>query len=334
MDEYYNCRTIEFKNSYFSQGFTFVGPKEAEGKLGKFFDLTTLDDKLGQKTFEKAERKFFENAIYGLVNKCGIELSQVDAIVGGDLLNQIVSVAFGVRDTLRPFLGLYNACGTYVESLIVGSILVDNYYDRVICLSGSHFSTAERQYRYPLELGVFRSPVSQWTATGVGCTLLANNSLNNIRIVRATIGRVVDYGILDLNNMGAAMAPSAYDTLLNHFTNTNTTAKDYDLILTGDLGKLGKSILIDLAHCKGIDLSKNLADCGASLYHPSQKTYMGGSGAACSAIVVNSLIYQNLVSKRIKRMLVIGTGALMSPTTSFQGESIPAIAHCVEITSD
>ncbi|MEG1706945.1 MAG: stage V sporulation protein AD, partial [Clostridia bacterium] len=231
------------------------------------------------------------------------------------------------------FLGLYNACGTFVESLIIGANLISCGYENLLCVAGSHFSTAERQYRYPLELGVLRSPMTQWTATGVGCSVLSNTCVKKCpKLVSATIGRVIDYGIMDVNNMGAAMAPAAQDTLLAFFNDTRTSPRDYDTIYTGDLGKLGSEILNDLMKQEGYDISANHKDCGAQLYYEEQQTYQGGSGAACSAIVFNSSILTELNKGQSKKILLVGTGALMSPTTSFQGESIPAIAHLVEVT--
>ena len=328
-------RTIHFENAYFSEGFSIVGPKELKGKLGDNFDFSLINDKFDQKTFEKAERKMFETAIDGVISKSKLLPIEIDAIVGGDLLNQIISSSYSARKSSASFLGLYNACGTYAESLIIGSALVDRYYKNIVCISGSHFSSAERQYRYPLELGVLRSPMTQWTCTGVGATLLTNMPIvsDSPKIECATTGRVIDFGIKDVNNMGAAMAPAACDTLLQFFLDTNSTPQDYDLILTGDLGKLGKEILIDLMMQEGYDLRKNYADCGASLYYEKQKTYQGGSGAGCSAIVTNSIILENLRNKKIKSVVLVGTGALMSPVSSFQGDSIASIAHLVKIVA-
>ena len=248
------------------------------------------------------------------------------------MLNQIVSMSFAARKTHAGFLGLYNACATFVESLIVGSSMLNSGLGKVICVAGSHFSTAERQYRYPLELGVLRSPVTQWTATGVGASMLSSTCEHNcVKITKATIGRVVDFGIMDVNNMGAAMAPSACDTICQFLRDTDGDINDYDAIYTGDLGKLGMSILVDLMAQEGYDISAKLVDCGASLFWEEQKTYQGGSGAACTALVFNSKILSKFRRGEYKKILFAGTGALMSPTTSFQGDSIPAITHLVEV---
>ena len=326
-------QTLSFSNVFVKDGFAVAGPKEKHGLLGDCFDFCLDDDKFGEKSFEKAECKMFKFAIDGVLNKAKIQPEQIDTMLGGDLLNQIVSVSFAMRAYNCSFLGLYNACGTFAESLLVGSCLVDGgYKNNVVCISGSHFSTAERQYRYPLELGVLRSPVTQWTATGAGASILTNNNTNAIcKITKGVAGRVVDLGIKDVNNMGAAMAPAACDTILQFFNDTNAKVDDYDGIFTGDLGKLGRQILFDFAKDHGIDFKDKLFDCGAMLYKEEQQTFQGGSGAACSAIVFNSFILNKFKNKEYKKILLVGTGALLSPLTSFQGESVPCIAHCLEV---
>ncbi len=331
---YYKKRTLKFSDSYVCDGYTVAGPKENDGFYHGMFDIALEDDMFGQQTFERAERKMFEHAMDGAIAKCNLVSRDVDFVVGGDLLNQIVSASFSARKQHAGFVGLYNACATFVESLIVGSSLLNSGADNVLCVAGSHFSTAERQYRYPLELGVLRSPVTQWTVTGVGATILTNKcdgASPVVKITAATLGRVVDYGVMDANNMGAAMAPSACDTLATFFRDTNTTPSDYDAIYSGDLGKLGSSILVDLLDEQGYDVSHNLNDCGASLFFDEQQTYQGGSGAACTALVFNAYLLPMLRGGSFKRILFAGTGALMSPTTSFQGDSIPAITHLVEV---
>ncbi len=329
---YYKSRTLTFTHSNIVEGYTVVGPKEAMGALEGNFDMTLVDDRMGQSSFEKAERAMFLSAVHGVINKANIDEREIDTLIGGDLLNQLVSTSFTARDMHMGFLGLYNACATFVESLIVGSSMLNNGIDNVLCISGSHFATAERQYRFPLELGVLRSPVSQWTATGAGATILSHNNTNSCaHITRATIGRVVDYNITDVNNMGAAMAPAAVDTLLTFFRDTNSSDDQYDTIVTGDLGKLGHEIFVDLCRRQSVDLVGKSIDCGVGLYYDHQQTYQGGSGAGCSAIVFNSSLLNQLRSGKLNRILLIGTGALMSTTTSFQGDSIPCIAHLVEI---
>lgn len=332
--DYYKKRTLTFANSHILEGYTVAGPKENDGRYKGFFDLALEDDMFSQDTFERAERKMFEHAIDGAIAKANLTNCDVDAVIAGDLLNQIVSASFAARKQHAGFLGLYNACATFVESLIIGSSMLNNGLEHIVCTAGSHFSTAERQYRYPLELGVLRSPVTQWTATGVGATVLSSQSDTKVpKITRATIGRVMDYGIMDTNNMGAAMAPSACDTLVTFFKDTQSVPNDYDVIYTGDLGKLGSDILMDLMKQEGYDISSNQHDCGASLYWDEQQTYQGGSGAACTALVFNSVLLSRLRRGEYKKILLAGTGALMSPTTSFQGDSIPAITHLVEVTA-
>jgi stage V sporulation protein AD len=207
--DFYKKRTLVFDNANIIDGYTVAGPKENQGKLKGSFDVALDDDMFGQDTFEKAERKMFEHAIDGVISKANVTENEVDAVFGGDLLNQCISSSFAMRKQHAGFFGLYNACATFVESLILGAGMLNNGMENVVCFAGSHFSTAERQYRYPLELGVLRSPVTQWTATGVGCTLISNKTERECpKITRATVGRVVDYGIKDVNNMGAAMAPA------------------------------------------------------------------------------------------------------------------------------
>ncbi len=332
--DYYKKRTLDFAKSFVLEGYTVAGPKENDGRYKGFFDFALEDDMFGQNTFERAERKMFEHAIEGAIAKANLDDVDVDAVIAGDLLNQIVSASFAAKKNHAGFLGIYNACATFVESLIIGSAMLNNGLENVVCAAGSHFSTAERQYRYPLELGVLRSPVTQWTATGVGATVLSNKQTGKLpRITRATLGRVIDYGVMDVNNMGAAMAPSACDTIVTFFRDTNTKPQDYDVIYTGDLGKLGSDILMDLTRQEGFDVSAQLHDCGASLYWDEQQTYQGGSGAACSALVFNSVLLGRIRRGEYKKILLAGTGALMSPTTSFQGDSIPAITHLVEVSA-
>ena len=250
--DFYRKRTLSFATSHILEGYSVAGPKENDGRYKGFFDHALEDDMFGQKTFERAERKMFEHAIDGAIAKANLKSCDIDAVIAGDLLNQIVSASYAARKQRAGFVGIYNACATFVESLILGSCMLNNGFENVVCGAGSHFSTAERQYRYPLELGVLRSPVTQWTATGVGITVLSNKSEVHVpKVTRATIGRVVDYGIMDANNMGAAMAPSACDTLVTFFKDTKTTPDDFDVIYTGDLGKLGSDILMDLTRQEG-----------------------------------------------------------------------------------
>lgn len=311
--------------------YAIVGPKEGQGNFCRYFDYVMKNDCFGEKTFEKAERKMMETAITGVIEKAHLTAKDVDLLISGDLLNQIISSSYAARAFQFPFLGVYGACSTMAESIAVASVLVDGgYFENVVCCTGSHFSTAERQYRFPLELGNQRPPTSQWTVTGAGGCVLSLNG-EGPRITRVTLGKVVDWGINDVNNMGAAMAPAARDTLLAHFRNTKTTPEDYDLILTGDLGKLGSEILIDLMDDEGITLGLNYGDCGQMYYRREQKTLCGGSGAGCCATVFNSYVMAKIKDGTYKKVLFLPTGALLSTTSSQQGETIPGVCHAVVI---
>lgn len=325
-------QTIIFQNAPKIIGnYSIVGEKEGHGNFKEYFDYIMKNDLFGEKTFENAERKMLEHAIWNALDKAGIKSQDLDLLVCGDLLNQIISSSFTAREFDVTFLGLYGACSTMAESLAVGSSFVDSkYFTNVACATSSHFSSAERQYRFPLELGNQRPPVSQWTVTGAGCAILSDSG-SDIEIVNATFGKVTDFGISDVNNMGAAMAPAAMSTLIAHFEDTNTTPDDYDLILTGDLGKLGSEILMDLMENKGFKLKDSYSDCGQMIFNNNQKTYQGGSGCGCSAVVLNSYVMQKMRDGVYKRVLFAATGALLSTLSSQQGNTIPGICHAVEI---
>ncbi len=308
-----------------------VGPLEGKGPLKDYFDYVIQDDTLKEKTFEKSERKLLKTIITRTIDKAGLKVSDIDFLFGGDLLNQIVSSSYTARDLSIPFVGLYSACATMTESLALASIFIDNKLaNNVVAGTCTHFSSAERQYRFPLELGNQRPPTAQWTITGGGATVVSNTP-SKVKVVSATIGKVIDYGVSDVNNMGAAMSGAAYETILEHLKNMNRKVDDYDFIATGDLGKLGSEILIDLMEHSGIVLGQNYADCGCMIYDKTERVFMGGSGAGCSASVLNSYILHKLKRGEYKRVLLVSTGALMSTTTSQQGESIPGIAHAVEL---
>ncbi len=321
---FHNCPII-------SVTYSVAGYKEGNGPIGKCFDFIVNDDYFGEKTFEKAECKMLSMAIDCVIKKGKYSKSDIDVLVSGDLLNQIVSASFAAREFNIPYIGIYNACSTMSEGLAISAVLVDGgYMNNVIVATGSHFSTAERQYRYPLELGSTRPPQSQWTVTGAGAVVVSATG-NGPKITAATFGKVVDYGINDVNNMGAAMAPAAMDTMINHFTETGRHPDYYDLIVTGDLGALGSRILKHIMLENGYDISSNHVDCGEIIYNIKEDEYQGGSGAGCSAIVFNSYIYNKLKNKEIKRVLFLATGALLSTVTSQQGETIPCISHAVVI---
>lgn len=311
--------------------YSIVGPKEGKGNFGAYFDYVMKDDCFGEKTYEKAERKMLETAITGGIQKAKLSAKDIDLLLAGDLLNQIISSSYAARAFDFPFLGVYGACSTMAESMAVASVMIDGgYCKNIVCCTGSHFSTAERQYRFPLELGNQRPPTSQWTITGAGSCVLSLDGVGP-RVTSVTFGRVVDWGIVDVNNMGAAMAPAARDTMLNHFKNTKTSPDDYDLIVTGDLGKLGSEILIDLMEDEGVTLGVNYGDCGQMYFKREQQTLCGGSGAGCCASVFNSYIMAKFRDGQYKKILFMPTGALLSTTSSQQGESVPAVCHAIVI---
>ncbi len=307
------------------------GSKEKEGIIGSYADITLDDDMYGEDTYEKAECKMLSAAISLAVKKSGKREQDIDVLLSGDLLNQIISASFAARDYDFPFLGVYSACSTMSESILLGSALIGGgFADTAVCATGSHFASAERQYRYPLELGCTRPPQSQWTVTGAGGLVLGRAD-RGIKVVCATMGRVCDYGVTDVNNMGAAMAPAAADTIMRHFKDTDTEPADYDLILTGDLGALGSRIVKDLTWEKGYDISSNHVDCGEIIYKVIESEFQGGSGAGCSATVLNSYILTRMEAGLYKRVLFAATGALLSTVSSGQGESIPCISHAVRL---
>ncbi|MDE7301664.1 MAG: stage V sporulation protein AD [Clostridia bacterium] len=310
-----------------------AGPKECAGIVGEYVETALSDDMFGESTFEKAECKMFSTVIDGAIKNAGLKREQIDVLFSGDLLNQIISASFAARDFDIPFLGLYSACSTMSESMLLSAALVNaGYVNRAVAATGSHFASAERQYRYPLEQGTTRPPQSQWTVTGAGACVIGAGE-GDVKIVNGTMGKVVDFGVTDVNNMGAAMAPACADSLIRHFRDTNTTPEDYDLILSGDLGALGSRVLKDLTWEKGFDISENHVDCGEIVYNVIEDEFQGGSGAGCSAVVFNSYVYQKLKSKQYRRVLFAATGALLSTVSSGQGESIPCISHAVQIES-
>lgn len=324
--------TVIFKNApcILATG-TVCGPKEAEGIVGKYVDLPLADDTFGEKTYEKAECKMLSYAIRKSIEKSGREAKDVDLLVAGDLLNQIISASFAAREFSIPFVGVYGACSTMAESLALAACLIDGgYFRRIVAATGSHFSSAERQYRFPLEQGTTRPPQAQWTVTGAGSAFLADAGAP-IRVTCATFGEVVDYGVTDVNNMGAAMAPAAANTILRHLRERGVDADYYDLIVTGDLGALGSRIVKDLTWEKGADISANHIDCGEIVYKVIEDEFQGGSGAGCSAVVFNSYLYHELTKGKLRKILFVATGALLSTVSSGQGESIPCVAHAVAI---
>ena len=329
-------QTIIMENlPYILETSSIVGPKEAAGPLAKYFDKCLEDEFWGEKTWEKAESKIIKENVNALIAKSGIASSEIDYCFAGDLLNQCISSSFGLRETNLPFFGIFGACSTFVEGLCLGSVFVDSgAAENVLCATSSHFCSAEKQFRFPLELGNQRPQSAQWTVTGSGAAILSNSNHGKEcpRITYVTPGKIVDMGVKDTNNMGAAMAPAALDTLVTHFKDTGRKPSYYDAIITGDLGHVGKEILTELAETKGYNIKNNYDDCGVLIFDKeNQDTHSGGSGCACIASVFSGYFYQMLKEKKINKVLLIATGALMNSTSSGQGESIPGIAHAVAI---
>lgn len=311
---------------------SIVGPKEGMGPFKDYFDIILDDDTNGKDSYEKAESSMLYDAIAETIKKSGLDENSISYLLAGDLLNQLASANFAARDINIPFMGLYGACSTMSQSLSVGAMFMDGgFADYVIAATSSHFSAAERQFRFPLEYGSQRSETAQWTVTGAGAMLLGKEG-NFPYVSYVTTGKVKDYGIKDASNMGAAMAPAAVDTISAHLKDLNRDPSYYDLIATGDLGKVGRSITENLLKEYGFNLEKNYIDCGEEIFfNDEQKTNSGGSGCGCSAVVSCGYIYKNMLQGKLKRVLLISTGALLSTTSSLQGESIPGIAHAVSI---
>ena len=313
---------------------SIAGKKESEGPLRTSFDKVFTDTLLGQKTWEQAEKKMQELCLRTLAEKAALHPWEIDLVFSGDLLNQCIGSSFSLRNMNIPHLGLYGACSTMAESLLLAGLTVDGgYADRVAAMTSSHFASSERQYRFPLGYGGQRTPTAQWTVTGSGAALVCSEG-HGPRLTCGTVGTVRDLGIKDACNMGAAMAPAAYTTIKAHFDDMKTAPEDFDLIVTGDLGLLGHQIVTDLFRQDGVDMTKNYTDCGLLLYHlEKQDMHAGGSGCGCSAAVFNGYLLRGLREGRWKHLLFAPTGALLSPTSSFQGESIPGICHAVALSA-
>lgn len=314
---------------------TIVGPKEGDGPLKDYFDLILDDDLWGESSWEKTEAKLQQEAVKLALTNAKKVTTDVDYLFAGDLLNQIISSSYAARELKIPFFGLYGACSTKTESLSLGAMAIDGgFADIVVCVTSSHFSTAERQYRFPLEHGNQRPLTAQWTVTGAGASVLSSSG-NGPYITHVTTGRIIDPGIVNANNMGPAMAPAAADTIIRHFKDTGFKPEDYDLIITGDLATVGKEIAQELMAKEGYDISNIFMDCGIEIFDAErQDTHAGGSGCGCSAVVFAGYLYKALKAGKYKRIMLVSTGALLSPTIVQQGESIPGIAHAVTISTE
>lgn len=309
-----------------------AGKKESEGPLASYFDIINKDTYFGQRTWEQGEKRMQQLALSKLAQKANMKQSAFDLVLSGDLLNQCIGSSFTLRNTGVPHIGLYGACSTMAESLLLASMIVGGgFSDNVVAMTSSHFASSERQYRFPLGYGGQRTPTAQWTVTGSGAALICQCGMGP-KIEACTIGTVTDYGIKDANNMGAAMAPAAFSTIKAHFQDLCRSASDYDLIVTGDLGQLGKELLLALARKEGLPLGGRLIDCGTMVFDlNSQDVHSGGSGCGCSAITLCGYLLDKLSKNRLKRILFCGTGALLSPTSTQQNLPIPGICHAVSI---
>ncbi len=312
-----------------------AGKKESEGPLATYFDITSQDTYFGQKTWEQAEKQMQKAALETLLKKAGLQKNQLGLVCSGDLLNQCIGSSFPLRNTGVPHLGLYGACSTMAESLLVASMAVSGgFSDKVVAMTSSHFASSERQYRFPLGYGGQRTPTAQWTVTGSGAALVCSAG-KGPRIESATFGTVTDLGIKDANNMGAAMAPAAYETIRAHMEDLHTAPEDFDLIVTGDLGQLGKDVLLELSRRDGMSLGGKLTDCGTMVFDQTeQDVHSGGSGCGCSAITLCGYLLEKLSKGKLKRILFCGTGALLSPTSTQQGLPIPGVCHALSIIGD
>jgi stage V sporulation protein AD len=326
-------RSIQFHNRIsILEAASVVGPKEGEGPLGKNFDVVLKDILNGEDSWEKGEGKIVADALALALQKSGRKREQMDYVICGDLLNQSVSSTFGVRKMEIPFFGVFGACSTMGEAMTLAAMLLDgDFAQHILVGAASHFCAAEKQFRFPLELGSQRTPTASWTVTGCGAAVLAREGQGPY-VTGATTGIVVDMGVTDVNNMAAAMAPAAADTLAAHFKDSGTTPADYDLIVTGDLGHLGRDLVVRLMRDAGYDLTRNYTDCGIEIFDREQQdTRNGGSGCACSAVTLAGYFFAKLRARELNKILFIPTGALMSQTSVQQGETIPGIAHAVVI---
>ncbi|MBQ8345462.1 MAG: stage V sporulation protein AD [Clostridia bacterium] len=325
-------KVLKFDEPVYISGWaSVVGKKEYEGPLGSYFDIHDLTDKFGMKTWELAEGEMQRIALRTALAKASAREREVELLFAGDLQNQCVGSGYGLLSFDIPYLGLYGACSTAAEGLLLAAMSVSSgFAEQAAAVTSSHNCAAERQYRTPLEYGAQRSPTAQWTVTGAGAFLVGRSG--GVRIREAMPGIVVEKGVRDASNMGAAMAPAAADTLCRYFRTTGLTPESFDMILTGDLGEEGGNILCELMRSEGFDLAPCYRDCGTVIYDPvRQDMHAGGSGCGCSAVVLASFLCPKLESGELGDILLIGTGAMMSPSGLLQGEAIPAVAHLIRL---
>ncbi len=322
------------KEVYIYSSASVVGKKEGEGPLGLLFDVVGEDDLFGCDTWEEAESSLQKNAVNLALEKAGLKPEDITFAFAGDLLGQSIATSFGIASFGIPLLGVYGACSTCGESLALGAMSVaGGYADRVVCVTSSHFASAEKEFRFPLEYGNQRPLSATWTVTGSGAFVLSGENTDKkarARISGVTVGKIVDYGLKDSMNMGACMAPAAASTLEQHFIDYESQPKDYDKIITGDLGVVGQTVLIDLLREKGYDISAVHMDCGIEIFDAgAQDTHAGGSGCGCSAVTLSAYILKQLQEGNWKKVLFLPTGALLSKTSFNEGQSVPGIAHAL-----
>ena len=327
-------RTFRYSNASVQSYAAVVGKAEADGPYGNEFDEVIPDNKGTAQTWEQAEALFQQKALGHAMRKAQLSPEKMELVIAGDLLNQCTGSSYGLKDYYIPFLGIYGACSTFAEGLLLAAALVNaGYVDNAAAVTSSHFSSAERQFRFPLNYGGVRTPTAQWTATAAGAAIVASQPKPPY-IRAATVGKIQDMGITDLNNMGAAMAGAAYDTITRHFKHMGTHPESYDLIITGDLGQVGSGLMHDLFKRDGVAIEKWHKDCGLMIFdRESQDVHAGGSGCGCGASMMCAHFLRRVERGDLGRILFVATGALMSPTMVQQGGSIPGIAHAVEISA-
>ena len=338
MNQHLGTASIKLEQPvYIRNSASIVGSKEGDGPLGLLFDMVGGDDLFGCNTWEEAESNLQKDAVYLAMGKAKLKPEEINFIFAGDLLGQSIATSFGISVYNIPLFGLYGACSTCGESISLGAMsIAGGYADNVVCVTSSHFASAEKEFRYPLEYGNQRPLSASWTVTGSGAFVLGREpgEAPRARISGMTIGKIVDYGLKDSLNMGACMAPAAADSLVQHFTDYNSQPGDYDKIITGDLGKVGQHVLIDLLRDKGYDISGVHMDCGIEIYDgDSQDTHAGGSGCGCCAVTLSAFLLKQLEEGNWKKILFMPTGALLSKTSFNEGQSVPGIAHGVVIES-
>ena len=326
-------KILKFDKATIGASASVVGKDERDGPLGEYFDIHDPSDKFGMNTWEQAESEMQRLAFNTALSKLSVNERAIDALFAGDLLNQCVGSSYGLLDFDIPYFGLYGACSTAVEGILLASACVSaGYFKRAAAVTSSHYCSAERQYRSPIEYGAQRSPTAQWTVTGAGAFIISDGG--KVKISEGLPGIVIDKGISDASNMGAAMAPAAADTLLHYFSESGYSPRDFDMIVTGDLGKEGGSILCELLSAQGLDIKSNYADCGTLIYDlEAQDKHAGGSGCGCSAVVLSSYLLPMLENGEASDILLVGTGAMMSPSSIQQGFSIPAVAHLLRFSA-